>query len=76
MAKPEGFKRGKVEPPDRISQMGQGMSSGIAVVRRIGQSPDAQSIDHQHNHTINHRRTIPEACTRLTLSALRQTIRP
>jgi hypothetical protein len=36
------------------------MGFGIAVFGRIGQSPDAESIDDQNNDTINHRRTIPE----------------
>jgi hypothetical protein len=36
------------------------MGFGVAVFGRIGQSPDAESINHEHNDTINHGRTISE----------------
>jgi hypothetical protein len=41
--------------------MGQGVATGIAVFRRVGHGSDAESINHQHNHTSNHGRTISEA---------------
>jgi hypothetical protein len=40
--------------------MRQGMGFGIAIFCRIGQSPDAESIDYEYNDTIYHGRTIPE----------------
>ena len=61
VAKPERFQRGEVESPNGIGQMGQGIGTGIAVFRRIGHGPDAESINHQHNHASNHGRTITEA---------------
>ena len=61
MAEAKRLQIRQTQPADRFRHMDDGVGIGIAIVRRIGQGADPESVNDQKNDSIYHVRNIAEA---------------